>query len=85
LIGAVGTYFKQAGMKYGFSISVNNVVVYEQKGVSSFGGYETIKLNKLVQIKKGDTFKITFKNRMFAVVDELRIPVKKGQSFGSAD
>lgn len=71
-------------MKYGFSISVNNVVVYEQKGVSSFGGYETIKLNKLVQIKKGDTFKITFKNRMFAV-DELRIPVKKGQSFGSAD
>ena len=29
-----------------------------QKGASNFGGYETIKLNKFVQIKKGDTFKV---------------------------
>lgn len=84
LIAAVGTYFGKAGAKYEFSIIVNDAVVYNQKGVSDFGGYETIKLNKLVQIKKGDTFKIKFKNKLFAA-ESLRIPVKKGQSFGSAD
>ena len=84
LIAAVGTYFDKAGMNYGVSIIVNDAVVYNQKGVSNFKGYETIKLNKLVQIKKGDIFKIKFENKMFAV-DELRIPVKNGQSFASLD
>ena len=84
LIAAVGTYFKNAGQKYAFSIIVNGVVVYEQTGVSDLKGFETIKLNKLVQIKKGDTFKIKFKAKLYSV-DNLRIHVKKGQSFASND
>ena len=84
LIAAVGTYFKKAGIKYAVSISVNDAVVYEQTGVSNFEGFETIKLNKLVQIKKGDTFKIKVKAELYSA-DNLRIHVKKGQSFASND
>ena len=84
LIGAVGTFFDGAGKDYELTISVNNVDVYTQKGVSKFGGYETIKLDKLIQIKKGDVFLIGFKNRMF-YTNLLRIHVQKNQSFASAD
>ncbi len=84
LIAAVGTFFDVAGKNYEFSISVNDVEVYTQKGVSKFGGYETIKLDKFVQIKKDDTFLIKFKNMMY--YDRLlRIHVEKDQSFASSD
>ncbi len=84
LIAAVGTFFDGAGKNYEFSISVNNVEVYTQNGISKFGGYETIKLDKFVQIKKGDTFLIKFKNMLF--YDRLlRIHVEKDQSFASSD
>ena len=53
LIAAVGTIFDQSGRNYEFTISLNGVDVYSQKGVSKFGGYETIKLNKHIQIKRG--------------------------------
>ena len=82
LIGAVGTCFKESGREYEFTISVNDVDVYTQKGISKFYGYETIKLDKLVQIKKGDKFKVTFKN-MLCVVSDLRIHPQYGQSFVS--
>ena len=84
LIGAVGTYFVGTGLKYEFTISVNGVDVYTQDGISEFGGYSTIKLNKYVQIKKGDVFKITFKNKA-SVVEDLRIHTQKGTSFISRD
>ena len=80
LIGAVGTYFNQSGIDYEFTISLNNVDVYTQNGTSEFGGYETIKLDKLVQIKKGDIFKITFKNRIY-LIKNTRIHPQLGQSF----
>ena len=84
LIGAVGTCFNQSGREYEFTISVNDVDVYTQKGISKFYGYETIKLNKLVQIKKGDKFKITFKN-MVCVINNHRIHAQSNQSFISDD
>lgn len=85
LIGAVGTFFNQSGVDYEFSISVNNVSVYTQNGKSEFGGYATIKLNKLIQIRKGDIFKITFKNSRMYYATDLRIRAQYGQSFGSND
>ncbi|MBE6496887.1 MAG: hypothetical protein E7Z81_01180 [Methanobrevibacter sp.] len=84
VIAAVGTYFKNSGDKYAFSIYVNDVPVYNHEGVSTFGGYETIKLNKFIQIKKGDNFKIAFRN-ILHVVTNLRIHVEKGQSFYSTN
>ena len=83
-IAAVGTYFTGAGKEYEFSISVNDVNVYSQKGTSTIEGYETIKLNKYVQIKKGDTFKVTFKNTV-PIIKNSRIHPQEGKSFGSID
>ena len=84
LIAAVGTYFEKTGLKYEFKISVNDVEVYSHEGTSEFGGYSTIKLNKYVQIKKGDVFRITFKNNS-PIIDDLRIHTQKGTSFVSDD
>ena len=82
LISAVGTFFNQSGREYEFNISVNDVLVYTQKGISKLSGYETIKLDKLVQIKKGDKFKVTFKNMLY-VANDLRIHPQPGLSFVS--
>ncbi len=82
LIGAVGTFFNQSGREYEFTISVNDVDVYTQKGISKLSGYETINLDKLVQIKKGDKFKVTFKNMVY-VANNLRIHPQSCQSFVS--
>ena len=82
LIGAVGTFFNETGREYEFTISVNDIDVYTQKGTSKLSGYETINLDKLVQIKKGDKFKVTFKNMLYRI-NNLRIHPQKGQSFVS--
>ena len=79
LIAAVGTYFDKAGDNYQFTIYVNGVAVHSQQGKSSFGGYETIKLSKYVQIKKGDNFTVQFKNKLI-VATEFRIHIQNGQS-----
>lgn len=60
LITAVGTQFTKAGMEYAVAIAVNDIEMYTQKGNSKYGGYETIKLNSLIQVKKGDKFDIAF-------------------------
>ena len=84
LIAAVGTYFDNAGQNYEIGIIVNGVSVYQQKGVSSFGGYETIKLDKYVQIKKGDTFYISFANKVPIILNPRIHPVA-GTSFAGRD
>ena len=84
LISAVGTVFNESGREYEFTISVNDVDVYTQKGISKIGGYETIKLDKVVSIKKGDVFRITFENTA-CVVHDTRIHSQYGQSFVSDD
>ena len=84
IIGAVGTIFNESGREYEFTVSVNDVEVHTQKGTSKFGGYETIKLDKYVPVKKGDVFKVTFKNTA-CVAHDLRIHPQYGQSFVSDD
>ena len=84
LIAAVGTYFEDTGSEYEFGIVVNGVAVYEQKGVSSFAGYETIKMDKYVQIKKNDTFRIVFKNKVPLIMN-CRIQILPNKSFVSTD
>ena len=84
LIAAVGTLFNKTGQDYEFTISVNGIDVYSQKGTSSFGGYESIKLNRYIQISKGDEFKITFTG-MTPWAQKLRIHTREGLSFSSSD
>ena len=84
LITAVGTQFAKAGMAYEVGILVNGIEMYEQKGNSKYGGYETIQLNSLIQVKKGDKFAVGFTNKMFTVAN-TRIHIESGKSYGSAD
>ena len=84
VIGAVGTFFNQSGREYEFTVSVNDVDVHTQKGISKISGYETVNLNKPVPVKKGDTFKVTFKNMPY-VTNNLRIHPQQGKSFVSDD
>ena len=71
-------------MNYTFEIEVNGVAVYAQQGVSSFGGYETIKMDRYVQIKKGDTFRVIFKNKV-PVILFSRINLEPNKSKVSVD
>ncbi len=84
LIAAVGTLIDKAGMNYTFEIEVNGVAVYAQDGVSSFGGYETIKMERYVQIKKGDTFRVIFKNKVLVILFS-RINLEPNKSKVSVD
>ena len=87
LIGAVGTYSYYKGQKYELGIFVNNIPVYTQSGVSSFEGYETIKLDRYVQIKKGDTFRVVFiiDNKKAPIILQHRIHLQEGKSAFSKD
>lgn len=84
LIAAVGTYFDSSNLNYEFSVFVNDVEVYNHKGASEFRGYSTIPLNKYIKIKKGDTFKVIFKNKAPALTDG-RTPIDKNVTFQSDD
>ena len=84
LIAAVGTQFLKAGMAYEVIIIVNGIEMHTQKGNSKYGGYETIQLNSLIQVKKGDKFVVGFSNKMFAV-SKTRIPVESGKSYASTN
>lgn len=67
VIGAVGTYFNQSGISYSFDVYVNGAKTYTQSGVSEFAGFRTIVLNKYIQIKAGDQFKVVFKAMQFLI------------------
>ncbi|WP_405296145.1 C1 family peptidase [Methanobrevibacter sp.] len=58
LIAAVGTYFDNANVPYTIKVNVNGNLIYSQKGKSSYGGYQTIKLDKYVSISQKDNFSI---------------------------
>ena len=85
LIAGVGTYFNQSGIDYSFDIYVNNNLVYSQSGISEFAGYRTIVLNKYIPIKKGDKFKVVFKNNNLPYQAFSRQHYIHGMSFVSAD
>ena len=84
LIAAVGTYFDSSNLNYEFTVFVNDVEVYNHKGASEFRGYSTIPLNKYIKIKKGDAFKVIFKNKAPALTDG-RTPIDKNMTFQSDD
>ena len=85
LIAAVGTYFNKAGTIYQLKIDVNDVEVYKQTRISEFSGYATIKLDKYVQIKKGDNFTVYIDNNKVFVSFDHRVHPQTGKSFGSTD
>ena len=85
LIAGVGTYFNQSGIDYSFDVYVNNNLVYSQRGISEFAGYRTIVLNKYIPIKKGDKFKVVFKNNNLPYQAFSRQHYIPGMSFVSAD
>ena len=85
LIAAVGTYFNQSGIDYSFDIYVNNKLTYSQSGISEFAGYRTIVLSSYVPIKKGDRFKVVFKNNNLPYEALSRNHYIHGMSFVSAD
>lgn len=84
LIAAVGTFFNKTASSYEFSILVNGATVYTCKGVSSFRGYETIKLDTLVQINKGDKFEVIFKNKV-PYMGSSRVKDQENISYMSSD
>lgn len=81
LIGAVGTYFNESGINYSFDVFVNGVKTYTQSGVSEFAGFRTIVLDKYVQIKAGDQFKVVFKSNSVPYQAFSRLHYKEGMSF----
>ena len=85
LIASVGTYFNQSGIDYSFDIYVNNNLVHSQSGISEFAGYRTIVLSKYLPIKKGDKFKVVFKNNNLPYQAFSRQHYLPGMSFVSAD
>ena len=85
LIAAVGTYFNQSGIDYSFDIYVNNKLTYSQRGISEFAGYRTIVLSSYVPIKKGDRFKVVFKNNNLPYEALSRNHYIHGMSFVSTD
>lgn len=88
-IAAFGTYFLQKS-DYHVEIRVNGESVYTQKATVTLPGYRTIKLNKYVQVNRGDEFEIIVKiNRtktghnyiLVQYSDLYHSPIKEGQSF----
>ena len=59
-IAAVGTFFYE-GNDYEVYVYVNDKLYYSQNGSITQPGYRTIKLDKYVPIKKGDTFRVDLK------------------------
>ena len=85
LIGAVGTYFEEKGINYSFDIYVNDKLVHTQNGVSEYPGFRTIILNKYIPIKKGDKFKVIFKNNPLPYQAYSRQHYLPGMTFVSTD
>lgn len=82
LIAAVGTYFDKSGVNYSITISVNDKIVHNQEGKSSWSGYETIKLTKYIPIKEGDIFKINITSDAVPI-SKSRLKVKEGMNIAN--
>ncbi len=60
-LAAFSTYSTNGTENYTVTIYVNNKLKYTQNGQFTYDGYHTVKLNKYVQLNKGDIFKIELK------------------------
>ncbi|WP_407410906.1 C1 family peptidase [Methanobrevibacter sp.] len=79
-IAAVGTYFDALDEDYSLEIYVNDVLKYSQSGKAPFRGYHTIKLEKYVPVRAGDTFEILMKTHSMPLVTSSNIPYHQGVS-----
>ncbi|MBQ2832951.1 lectin like domain-containing protein [Methanobrevibacter sp.] len=85
LIGAVGTYFNGSGIDYSFDVYVNGNKILSQSGVSEFAGFRTIVLDNYIPVKKGDKFKVVFKNNNLPYQAFSRQHYLSGMSYVSKD
>lgn len=82
-IAAVGTYFDDLDEDYTLEIYVNGVLKHSQSGKAPFKGYHTIKLEKYVPVRAGDTFEILMKTHSMPLVTGSNIPYNQGVSFAT--
>ena len=80
LMAAVGTYFNQSGVNFTIKIEVNGETLLTQEGVSPYGGYHTIKLNKYVSVKKGDKFVVYVTSNTLPVSKSPRLKYESNVS-----
>ena len=81
LVSAIGTYFLTANESYTITIYVDGESVYTQSGVSTHGGFATIKLNKQIAVNYGHEFSVEIKSKNVPLIEDTRIHFKKGSSF----
>lgn len=81
LISAVGTYFEKANENYVITISIDGKDVYTQKGKSTHGGFQTIKLNKQIAVNQGHEFTVKITAKQVPYMEDTRIIFAKGNSF----
>lgn len=72
LLAAVGTYFNKKGVKYQIYIYVNDQLKHSQSGSSPFNGFSTIKLNRYIPVKTGDTVTVKIKSNAAPIQLECR-------------
>ena len=85
MIGAVGTYFNESGIDYELKLYVNDELRHVQSGVSEYGGFKTIILDKYIPIKANDVFRVEFKSNAVPSQYLSRQHVKNERSYVSRD
>ena len=83
IISAVGTYFKYDDFNYTIWVYINGNEVYSQSGMPSYPGYDIIKLNKEIPVKKGENFTIKIQSSSTQVVRGIRNKVKSNISYSN--
>ncbi len=85
LIGAVGTYFNESGIDYELKVYVNDELKHTQSGVSEYGGFKTIVLNRYIAVNADDRFRVEFKSNNVPGQEWSRYPIKNERSYVSGD
>ena len=80
LISAVGTYFENANENYTITVCIDGKAVYTQKGKSTHGGFQTIKLNKQIAVNQGHEFTVKITAKQVPYIVDTRIIFEKGNS-----
>ena len=83
IISAVGAYFNYDDFNYTIRIYVNGKEVHSQSGLPSYPGYDIVKLNKEISVKKGDNFTVKIQSSSTPVVWNIRNKVKSNISYSN--
>ena len=84
-LAAVGTYFQNKNINYQVEIMVNGKVIHKQSGKSKFAGYQTIKLNKYIPIKRSDIVDVIVRSNAVPIQNNSRQYYQEETSFISLD